>query len=67
MEASLYRVGLFDDQSIRYALAYAQFSSGRFQQASKHLDFLTEPELFKKGIELRRLMEVCKEEPWKCA
>lgn len=67
MEASLYRVGLFDDQSIRYALAYAQFSSGRFQQASKHLDFLTEPELFKKGIELRRLMDICKEEPWKCA
>lgn len=67
MEASLYRVGLFEDQSIRYALAYAQFSSGRFQQASKHLDFLTDPELFKKGIELRRLMEICKEEPWKCA
>lgn len=67
MESSLFRVGLLEDQSIRYALAYAQFSSGWFQQASKHLDFLKDPELFKKGIELRRLMDICKEEPWKCA
>lgn len=67
MEASLYRVGLLEDQNIRYALAYALFSVGRFQQVGKHLDFLKEPDLFKKGIELRRLMEVCKDEPWKCA
>lgn len=67
MESSLYRVGLLEDENVRYALAYAQFSTGRFQQASKHLDYLKEPELFKRGVELRRLMEVCKEESWKCA
>lgn len=67
MESSLYRVGLLEDENIRYALAYAQFSSGHFQQASKHLDFLKEPELFRRGVELRRLMEICKDEPWKCA
>lgn len=67
MEGSLYRVGLLEDENIRYALVYAQFSSGHFQQATKRLDYLKEPELFGRGIELRRLMEVCKDESWKCA
>ncbi len=66
MESSLYRTGLLEDQNIRYALAYAYFSSGRFTEASKQLDHLSEPELFRKGVELRRLMQTCKEEPWKC-
>ena len=66
MESSLYRTGLLEDQHVRYALAYAYFSSNRFPQAHKHLEHLTEPELFRKGIELRRLMQMCKEEPWKC-
>ena len=66
MESGLYRTGLLEDQHVRYALAYAYFSSGRFAEAGKQLDHLTEPELFRKGIELRRLMQVCKEEPWKC-
>lgn len=66
MEASLYRTGLLEDQDVRYALAYAYFSSRRFPQAAKHLDHLTNAELFRKGTELRRLMEVCKNEPWQC-
>lgn len=66
MESSLYRTGLLEDQHVRYALAYAYFSSGRFSEASRHLDQLSEAELFRKGVELRRLMQVCKEEPWKC-
>ena len=66
MESSMYRTGLLEDQHVRYALAYAYFSSGRFPEAHKHLEHLSEPELFRKGVELRRLMQVCKEEPWKC-
>jgi tetratricopeptide (TPR) repeat protein len=67
MESSLYRTGLLEDQDVRYALAYALFSSRRFSEANKHLDYLTSAELFRKGTELRRLMEVCKNEPWQCA
>jgi len=67
MQKSLYRTGLLGDQNIRYALAYAYFSSGQFDAASKQIDYLTESELFKKGLELRRMMEACKEEPWQCA
>ncbi len=66
MESSLYRTGLLDDQDVRYALAYALFSSRRFPEANKHLDHLKNAELFRKGTELRRLMEVCKIEPWQC-
>ena len=66
MESSLYRTGLLEDQDVRYALAYALFSSRRFSEATKHLDHLTNSELFRKGTELRRLMEVCKAEPWQC-
>ncbi len=66
MEASLYRNGLLEDQNIRYALAYALFSSGRFSAVNKHLDHLKDAELFRRGIELRRLMEACETEPWKC-
>lgn len=67
MKKSLYRSGLLEDQNIRYALAYAYFASGQFKSSNAQIDFLTESELFKKGIELRRMMESCKEEPWQCA
>ncbi len=66
MESSLYRTGLLEDQDVRYALAYALFSSRRFIEANKHLDHLKNAELFRKATELRRLMEVCKTEPWQC-
>ena len=66
MESSLYRTGLLDDQHVRYALAYAFFSSGRYPAANNHLDHLKDAELFRRGIELRRLMEICKTEPWQC-
>lgn len=66
MESSLYRTGLLEDQHIRYALAYAYFSCKRFPEAKKHLDHLKEAELFRRGIELRRLMALCETEPWQC-
>ena len=66
MASSLYRAGLLADQNIRYALAYALFSSGRFSAAEKHLHHLKDATLFRKGIELRRLMAVCQTEPWQC-
>ncbi len=66
MQTALYRSGLLADQNVRYALAYALFSVGRYPDAEKHLAFLTEPELFKKGAELRRVMNECKDAVWKC-
>ncbi len=67
MKKSLYRQGLLADQNIRYALAYAYFASGQFRKASRQIDFLRDAELFKKGVELRRMMAACQDEPWQCA
>jgi len=66
MQNTLYRLGLLDEQPIRYALAYANFNIGRYQQVKAHLDHLTDPSLFKKGIELRRLINSCQKTPWQC-
>ncbi len=67
MKSNLYRAGLLEDQNIRYALAYAYFASGQHEAASRQIDYLKDSEVFKKGVELRRVMESCKAEPWQCA
>lgn len=66
MQEDLYRVGLLDDEDIRYALAYAWFKTGDFEQTESHLVALTRSDLFRKAAELRRVMEQCAEEPWLC-
>lgn len=66
MEADLMRTGLLGDEDVRYALAYALFKTGRFEQAERHLSELTRNDLFRKANELRRAMEQCGDEPWLC-
>src|SRR5690606_13262084 len=57
MEDALHRAGLLEDQQVRYALAYAHFHGRDFDAVERHLRFLTEPELFRRATELRRLMQ----------
>jgi tetratricopeptide (TPR) repeat protein len=66
MEDALYRVGLYGDEDVRYALAYARFQGGDFEAAEQHLTALTRPELFRKATELRRLMQDCADARWSC-
>lgn len=66
MEIPLYRVGLLEDEDLRYALAYAQFKIGAFSQAESNLAQLTRPDLFRKAAVLRRAIQDCSEESWKC-
>lgn len=66
MAGSLYRVGLLDDQNIRYALAYAHFKSGDFEVAEQHLSQLTDSELFRRATALRKAMDECRDARWKC-
>ena len=66
METPLYRVGLLEDEDLRYAIAYALFKSGEFDRAETHLAQLTRPDLFRKAAELRRAIEDCLEDSWKC-
>jgi len=67
MREDLARVGLLTDEDIRYALAYALFKTGRFAEAETELQQLTRSDLFRRAIELRRAMEQCSDNPWRCA
>lgn len=66
METPLYRVGLLQDEDLRYALAYAKFKTGAFAEAESHLAQLTRSDLFRKAAELRRAIQDCKEDSWRC-
>lgn len=66
MEAALLRNNLLDNEDIRYALAYAYFQSQRFDDAERHLQHLTDSDLFRKAAQLRTAMSECRDAPWKC-
>jgi len=67
MENDLERLGLLSNEDIRYALAFALFKIGDFTAAESHLSLLTRSDLFRKAIEVRRAMQECADDPWKCA
>jgi len=66
MVAALQRVGLLDDEDIRYALAYALFKVGEFDAAETQLAALNRPDLFRKAAELRRAIQDCEGDRWRC-
>ena len=66
MRRDLTRLGLLEDQDVRYALAYATFKTGDFGQAESLLQALSRPDLFRKAAELRRAMADCAQDTWQC-
>jgi tetratricopeptide (TPR) repeat protein len=66
MEIPLRRVGLLEDEDLRYAIAYSLFKTGDFAAAEEHLAALNRPDLFRKAAELRRAIQDCSEDSWKC-
>jgi len=66
MEAALLRSGILNEEHIRYALAYAAFATGNFNLTRRHLEPIKDPELFKRAVELRRLIQECEEDSLKC-
>lgn len=66
MEEALYRAGLLKDEDIRYALAFAAFRNGHFDASQRHLEKITNPNLFKKATMLRQAMTTCEATPWHC-
>ena len=65
-EKALVRSGLIEDESIRYALAYAYYMIGEHDKAELELRRLTRPDLFSKATELRKNMQKCKDNHWEC-
>ncbi|WP_345972256.1 hypothetical protein [Sulfurimonas diazotrophicus] len=60
------RSGLMEEEGMRYALAYAYYMEGEFEQTEALLETLSQPELFAKAVELRKKMEKCKNNIWEC-
>lgn len=67
MEPRLSRLGLLQDENVRYALAYAFYNSGDFVNAEKQLKLLKDPQLFEKATQLRKAIAACKEARWECS
>jgi len=66
MEVRLSRLGLLDDEQIRYALAYGYFELRDFDAALRHIRQLQSAEVFENGIQLRKAIEQCNEAGWQC-
>jgi tetratricopeptide (TPR) repeat protein len=66
MRRDLTRLGLLEDEDVRYALAYATFKTGDFEATEALLQALSRPDLFRKAAELRRAMADCAEDAWQC-
>jgi tetratricopeptide (TPR) repeat protein len=66
MHRGLERVGLLQNEEIRYALAYTYYMQGDFETSESLLQSLTKPDLFSKAIKLRDNMEKCKTNRWEC-
>ena len=54
------------DDELRYALAYAQFRSGRHLEAERSLAGIGDPDLFAKASQLRKAMASCRADPNRC-
>ena len=66
METPLRRIGLLNEEDPRYAIAYAFFKTGDFAAAERHLAQLERADLFRKAAELRRAIQDCREDSWRC-
>jgi Flp pilus assembly protein TadD len=67
MEPKLSRLGLLSDASIRYAVAYSLYKTGRLEQAEGQLKAITDPEHFESALQLRKAIASCAEAGWECA
>lgn len=66
VEGRLEELGLLDDQKLVYTLAYARFRIGDYERAEALLRQIDDAELFESSVELRRTIQLCRQEPGQC-
>jgi len=66
LSSRLSRLGLLEEDTIAYALAYALFKIGQFDTAEKQLAGIDDPALYSKALELRLAMDKCRVNGWQC-
>ncbi|MCB9727529.1 MAG: hypothetical protein H6744_02415 [Deltaproteobacteria bacterium] len=62
----LERLGLMEDEAMRYALAYAAFRTGQFDVADRALRGIGDPDLFRKATAIRQAIDACRADPETC-
>lgn len=62
----LYRLGLYEDENILYALAYAHFKTRNYAQSEAIIKRISDPQLFEYATQLRRMIALCEKEPMHC-
>nr|BAL53710.1 tetratricopeptide repeat domain protein [uncultured Gammaproteobacteria bacterium] len=67
MQRALARAGLLQEDAVRYALAYAAYRTGKLEQVETYLQAISDPQIFRQAAELRRLLQECEDQPWRCA
>ena len=67
LEPQLEQKGLLSDEELRYAMAYSHYKIGAFARAQNLLDQLSREDLFRKSVEIKKLIEDCKTEEWSCS
>ena len=66
MQQDIKRVRIDADENIQYAMAYALFKVGEYDQAESYLSRITDSQLFQKAVEIRKIMADCGEQTWRC-
>ncbi|MBE9568561.1 MAG: tetratricopeptide repeat protein [Proteobacteria bacterium] len=66
MEDELLRVRLLDEDALQYAIAYAHFQVGDYDEAENTLEKITDASVFRKAAALRKIMVSCADEKWLC-
>jgi tetratricopeptide (TPR) repeat protein len=66
MQQDIKRVRIDTDENIQYAMAYALFKVGEYDQAESYLSRITDSKLFQKAVEIRKIMADCGEQTWRC-
>lgn len=66
MERDLKRSKIFQDDNVKYALAYAMFKSGDFQSTERILSQIRDSRVFKNANIIRSAIANCEENKWRC-
>lgn len=66
LEPRLSRLGLFEEEAIRYAFAYSLYRVGDLTEAEAYLKGIADPLFYEKSISLLKAIEVCRTDRWAC-
>lgn len=66
LKKALKRYNMLEDDNLRYALAYAYYTVGDYENAEKELKYISDSELFNKATVIRKNIEKCTNNELEC-